>query len=52
MQEEKSLNELIIEKAVEELKDGNIKNSLDVENFIDSLLQPLMQKAIFDLKMS
>lgn len=46
MQEEKSLNELIIEKAVEELKDGNIKNSLDVENFIDSLLQPLMQKLL------
>lgn len=46
MQEEKSLNELIIDKAVEELKNGNIKNSLDVENFIDSLLQPLMQKLL------
>ena len=46
MQEEKSLNELIIDKAVKELKNGNIKNSLDVENFIDSLLQPLMQKLL------
>ena len=46
MKQEKNLNELIIDEAVKELKNGNIKNSLDVENFIDSLLQPLMQKLL------
>ena len=40
MKDNKSLNELIIDEAVKEFKNGNIKNSLDVENFIDSLLQP------------
>ena len=43
---EKSINELIIDEAVKEFKNGNIKNSLDVENFIDKLLQPLMQKLL------
>lgn len=46
MKKDKNLNELIIEEAVKEFKNGNIKNSLDVENFIDSLLQPLMQKLL------
>ena len=46
MKDKKSLNELIINEAVKEFKNGNIKNSLDVENFIDSLLQPLMQKLL------
>lgn len=46
MKDKKSLNELIIDEAVKEFKNGNIKNSLDVENFIDSLLQPLMQKLL------
>lgn len=40
------INELIIDEAVKEYKKGNIKNSLDVENFLDSLLQPLMQKLL------
>ena len=42
----KNLNEMIIEEAVKQFKDGNIKNSLDVENFLDSLIQPLMQKLL------
>lgn len=46
MKKEKNINELIIDEAVKEFKNGNIKNSLDVENFIDSLLQPLMQKLL------
>ena len=42
----KDVNELIIDEAVKQFKDGNIKSSLDVENFLDSLLQPLMQKLL------
>lgn len=44
--ENKSINDLIIDEAVKQFKDGNIKNSLDVEDFLDSLLQPLMQKLL------
>ena len=40
------INELIIDEAVKKFKNGEIKNSMDVENFIDSLLQPLMQKLL------
>lgn len=43
---EKSLNELIIDEAIKQYKSGQIKNSLDVEGFIDGLLQPLMQKLL------
>lgn len=46
MPKEKTLNELIIDEAAKQLKEGKIKNSLDVENFIDSLLGPLMQKLL------
>lgn len=42
----KNINELIIDEAVKQYKEGNIKNSLDVESFLDSLLQPLMQKLL------
>ena len=42
----KSLNEMIIDEAVKQYKDGNIKNNMDVENFLDSLIQPLMQKLL------
>ena len=41
-----TLNELIIEEAVKQYKEGNIKSGLDVENFLDGLLQPLMQKLL------
>lgn len=37
------LNRLIIQEAVNQFKEGKIKSGLDVENFLDSLLQPLMQ---------
>ena len=38
MKKDKSINELIIDEAVSKFKNGEIKNSVDVENFIDSLL--------------
>lgn len=44
--ENKSINELIIDEAVKQFKEGKIKNSLDVEDYLDSLLQPLMQKLL------
>lgn len=46
MSKDKTLNDLIIDEAVKKLNNGEIKNSLDVENFIDSLLEPLMQKLL------
>ena len=44
--ESKNINDLIIDEAVKQFKEGKIKNSLDVENYLDSLLQPLMQKLL------
>ena len=44
--ENKKLNELIIDEAVKQFKDGKIKNSMDVENFLDNLIQPLLQKLL------
>ena len=44
--ENKAINDLIIDEAVKQFKEGKIKNSLDVENYLDSLLQPLMQKLL------
>lgn len=38
--------DMIINEAVNQYKEGKIKNSLDVENFLDGLLQPLMQKLL------
>ena len=43
MESDKTLNELLIEEAKRKYKNGEIKNSGDVENFLDSLLCPLMQ---------
>lgn len=43
---EKDINDLIIDEAVKQFKEGKIKSSLDVENYLDSLLQPLMQKLL------
>ena len=45
-EKEKTLNEMVIDEAVKQFKEGNIKNSLDVENFLDGLIQPLMQKLL------
>ena len=45
-EEIKSINDLIIDEAVKQFKEGKIKNSLDVEDYLDSLLQPLMQKLL------
>ncbi len=41
-----TINDLIIDEAVKQFKEGKIKNSLDVEDYLDSLLQPLMQKLL------
>lgn len=38
--------DVIIDEAVKQFKEGKIKSSLDVENFLDNLLQPLMQKLL------
>lgn len=43
---EKDINDLIIEEAVKQYKNGKIKSSLDVENYLDGLLQPLMQRLL------
>ena len=45
-QENKDVKDLIIDEAVKQFKEGKIKNSLDVTNFLDVLLQPLMQKLL------
>lgn len=45
-QEEKDVKDLIIDEAVKQYKEGKIKSGLDVTNFLDSLLQPLMQKLL------
>ena len=42
----KDLSDVIINMAVAQYKAGILKSSMDVENFIDSLLQPLMQKLL------
>lgn len=41
-----NINDLIIDEAVKQFKEGKIKNSLDVEDYLDSLLQPLMQRLL------
>ena len=40
---EDNINELIIKEAQQRLKNGEIKNNADLENFIDGLIQPLYQ---------
>lgn len=45
-EKELNINELIIEEAVKQFKEGKIQNSLDVENYLDNLLQPLMQRLL------
>ena len=45
-EEKKSINDMIIEEAVKQFKERKIQNSLDVESYLDGLLQPLMQKLL------
>ena len=45
-QEPKDVKDLIIDEAVKQFKEGKIKSGVDVTNFLDSLLQPLMQKLL------
>ena len=42
----KETRDILIDEAVKQYKEGKIKSSLDVENFLDNLLQPLMQKLL------
>ena len=44
--ENKDVKDLIIDEAVKQYKEGKIKSGLDVTNFLDGLLQPLMQKLL------
>ena len=46
MEKEKTAQEIIIDEAVKQYKEGNIKNSKDIEDFLDQMLQPLMQKLL------
>lgn len=46
MSKEKSLNDKIIDEAVEKFKNGEIKSISDVEDYLDGLLGPLMQKLL------
>lgn len=45
-EENKDVKDLIIDEAVKQFKAGKIKSGLDVTNFLDGLLQPLMQKLL------
>ena len=44
--ENKDLNEALIDLAVKKYKEGEIKNSEDVEGFLTGLLQPMMQRLL------
>lgn len=46
VKDNRSLQDKIIDEAVKKYKDGEIKSGLDVENFLDSLLQPMLQKLL------
>ena len=41
-----NINDQIISLAKSKLKNGEIKNNADLENFIDNLIQPLYQKML------
>lgn len=43
-EEKKSINDMIIEEEVKQFTERKIQNSLDVESYLDGLLQPLMKK--------
>ena len=46
MSKDKTINEMIIDEAVQKYKDGEIKSIGDVESYLDGLLQPLIQKLL------
>ena len=46
MRRENNINEMIINEAVKRFKNGEIKNHMDVEDFIDHLVQPLYQRLL------
>ncbi len=44
--EEKTIKDLVVDEAIKQFKDGKIKSGLDVENFLDGLVQPILQKML------
>lgn len=44
--QEGTFEDIIINEALKKQKAGELKTGLDVENFLDNLLQPLMQKLL------
>lgn len=42
----KTLKDIIADEAVKKYKNGEIKNSMDLEGFLDGLLEPIMQKLL------
>ena len=44
-EEKKSINDMIIEEAVKQFKEGKIQNSLDVESYLDGLITTINAKA-------
>lgn len=46
MRRENNINEMIINEAVKRFKGGEIKDHMDVEDFIDHLVQPLYQRLL------
>ena len=46
MKKDKDLNDKIIDEAVQKYKNGEIKSMADVENYLDGLLEPLMQRLL------
>lgn len=51
MNNDEELKNLIVNKAKEKLKNGEIKSYADVENFVDNLFQPLLQ-GLLDTELS
>ena len=44
--EEKTLNEIIVDETVKRFKERKIKSATDVTNFLDDLFQPIMQSLL------
>lgn len=45
-EEEKTINDIIIDEVVKQYKEGKITSGIDVQHYLDSLIQPLMQKLL------
>ncbi len=45
-QEEKTLQDILVDTAVEKYKKGEIKSGKDVQDFLSSMMQPILQKML------